>query len=401
VPGVVGAGCAAAWIVLRLAASSLSRAMALAGAGSALVLAIAQVRGVDVDLVAWSAMVLVPTAVAVELAAAALLRRRRAERLVVVGTSAQVQGFGHDVRGSSLQVVGSVLTELDLDDESLGDAAGGGPVVVLAQAPDLLRQAAPDTVLYLGSDPALAREVAWLARYHGAAMGVSPLWRVGSSRVRVRGVGARSVVELPWRGEDRDPWWRVGVERLAAAVLLVVLLPVFAAVAIAICSDDRGPVFYRQERTGLGGRRFRLWKFRTMVVQADVLRSALTSANQYDEGTLFKVPGDPRVTRVGRFLRRSSLDELPQLLNVVTGQMRFVGPRPTSAPATTMSPSYRRRTLVRPGITGLWQVSGRSLLTWEEAVDKDLYYLENRSLLLDLRILARTVPAVLSRRGAY
>jgi lipopolysaccharide/colanic/teichoic acid biosynthesis glycosyltransferase len=191
------------------------------------------------------------------------------------------------------------------------------------------------------------------------------------------------------------------VERLAAAVLLVVLLPVFAAVAIAICSDDRGPVFYRQERTGLGGRRFRLWKFRTMVVQADVLRSALTSANQYDEGTLFKVPGDPRVTRVGRFLRRSSLDELPQLLNVVTGQMRFVGPRPTSAPATTMSPSYRRRTLVRPGITGLWQVSGRSLLTWEEAVDKDLYYLENRSLLLDLRILARTVPAVLSRRGAY
>jgi lipopolysaccharide/colanic/teichoic acid biosynthesis glycosyltransferase len=131
------------------------------------------------------------------------------------------------------------------------------------------------------------------------------------------------------------------------------------------------------------------------------MKAALAAANQYDRGTLFKLRDDPRVTRVGAALRAFSLDELPQLINVVRGDMAQVGPRPTSTPPDQMPPDYRRRTLVKPGLTGLWQVSGRSALSWEESVRLDLLYVENRTIGMDLDILRRTVPAVVSRDGAY
>lgn len=136
-----------------------------------------------------------------------------------------------------------------------------------------------------------------------------------------------------------------------------------------------------------------------MVPNAEKLKA--TMPNQYAKGTLFKMNNDPRVTRIGRFLRKSSLDELPQLINILTGDMALVGPRPTSALVTDMPADYRRRTEVLPGLTGLWQVSGRSTLSWEQSVALDIYYVENRSRALDLYILRRTIPAVLKREGAY
>jgi lipopolysaccharide/colanic/teichoic acid biosynthesis glycosyltransferase len=191
------------------------------------------------------------------------------------------------------------------------------------------------------------------------------------------------------------------LDLVVSLVLLLLAAPVLAAVAVAIALDSPGPVFFQQQRTGYLGTRFGMWKFRTMVPDASALRAALESANQYREGTLFKMADDPRITRVGRWLRRSSLDELPQLLNVVKGEMALVGPRPTSTRFDEMEPEYRRRTLVRPGLTGLWQVSGRSRLSWSDSVRLDLDYLERRSLWLDLSILFRTLPAVLKRDGAY
>jgi lipopolysaccharide/colanic/teichoic acid biosynthesis glycosyltransferase len=165
--------------------------------------------------------------------------------------------------------------------------------------------------------------------------------------------------------------------------------------------DSPGPVLFRQERVGVNGRSFTMLKFRSMVVDADQQLEALRADNISD-GLLFKLRDDPRVTRVGRWLRRLSLDELPQLVNVLTGSMSLVGPRPPlPSEVAAYDSSVRRRLLVKPGLTGLWQVSGRSDLSWDEAVRLDLRYVENWSLVLDLLILWRTGRAVLRRSGAY
>ena len=162
---------------------------------------------------------------------------------------------------------------------------------------------------------------------------------------------------------------------------------------------DGGPAFYRQERVGLGGRRFHMLKFRSMCVDADRMVDNLTNDQ---DSVLFKMRNDPRVTRVGAFLRKYSLDELPQLFNVLTGSMSLVGPRPPlPREVAQYGPAAQRRLLVRPGITGLWQVSGRSDLSWEETVRLDLRYVENWSPALDALILWKTVGAVAASRGAY
>ncbi len=161
-----------------------------------------------------------------------------------------------------------------------------------------------------------------------------------------------------------------------------------------------GPVFFRQPRVGHEGRTFRVWKFRTMYVDAEDRLASLVDQNETD-GMLFKMKQDPRVFPVGRFLRASSLDELPQLINVLKGEMSLVGPRPLPADDGDFLGDVRRRLLVRPGMTGLWQVSGRSDLSWDEAVRLDLYYVDNWSLAYDLSILWRTVGVVLARKGAY
>jgi exopolysaccharide biosynthesis polyprenyl glycosylphosphotransferase len=182
---------------------------------------------------------------------------------------------------------------------------------------------------------------------------------------------------------------------------LVLLTPLLIAIAIAVRISSRGPVIYRSVRPGMAGRPFYCFKFRTMREHADQIQSDLEPLNE-QSGALFKIRHDPRLTRVGRFLRRFSLDELPQLVNVVRGEMSLVGPRPLPLrDFEQLEEWHKKRYLVLPGITGLWQVSGRSELDFDDLVRLDFLYLERWSILLDLSILLKTIPAVLSRRGAF
>ena len=198
-------------------------------------------------------------------------------------------------------------------------------------------------------------------------------------------------------------WYRVKrvLDIAASAGLLVVFSPFFAAVAVLSKMGDPGPVFYISWRVGVGEVTFPCYKFRTMHVGADVMQEELESRNEAD-GCLFKIKDDPRVTRVGRFLRRTSLDELPQLVNVLRGEMSLVGPRPLPLrDVALMDPCYRSRHAVLPGMTGLWQIKGRGSLTARRMMQLDLEYIRTWSLVLDLRILARTLGVVFHRKGAY
>jgi exopolysaccharide biosynthesis polyprenyl glycosylphosphotransferase len=184
-----------------------------------------------------------------------------------------------------------------------------------------------------------------------------------------------------------------------AAFAMVVLSPLLAVIAAAIVFGDGGPVLYRQERVGLHGRRFSVVKFRSMVTTADAQLENLLVHNEVN-GHAFKLTSDPRVTRIGRFLRRSSLDELPQLWNVVRGEMSLVGPRP---PLVREVAGYdvwhRRRLSMKPGITGLWQIEGRREREFDRWVQKDLEYIDRWSTWLDIRIMLRTIPAMLRAEG--
>lgn len=183
-------------------------------------------------------------------------------------------------------------------------------------------------------------------------------------------------------------------------IIIWLVLPVILICALAVRLDSPGPAFFTQQRTGKGGRRFRLIKLRTMVVNAAELKEQLWEFNQLTYPD-FKMENDPRITRVGAFLRRTSLDELPNIFNVLIGHMSLVGPRPTSFPANTYTAWQTARLRVVPGITGLWQISGRSDVDFVERARLDIQYIENRSIWLDLSLLMRTFTAVLARKGAY
>ncbi len=199
--------------------------------------------------------------------------------------------------------------------------------------------------------------------------------------------------------------WRTELKRYmdiaGSALLLFLCLPLFGLVALLIRLDSKGPVFFLQERMGYNKRRFRLIKFRSMVSDAEALQDAVEDQNE-KSGPIFKIRNDPRITRVGRFLRRSSLDELPQLINVLIGDMSLVGPRPLSIrDASRVEESWqKRRFSVKPGMTCLWQISGRSNLSFDEWIELDLKYIDSWSLNLDWWILLKTIPAVLTARGA-
>jgi lipopolysaccharide/colanic/teichoic acid biosynthesis glycosyltransferase len=194
-----------------------------------------------------------------------------------------------------------------------------------------------------------------------------------------------------------------GMDVVIAVVGLALVAPVLVVLALIVKLDSPGPAVFVQTRVGLGGRTFRMLKLRTMRDRADDDKHAVAALSRSNDARLFKIPADPRVTRVGRSVRRWSLDELPQLYNVLVGDMSLVGPRPFIEPEFTGHDTHHfARLMVKPGITGLWQVSGRSdILDFEEVVRLDREYIERWSLSLDLRILARTVPTVLGRRGAY
>jgi len=188
----------------------------------------------------------------------------------------------------------------------------------------------------------------------------------------------------------------------ASAVLLVLLSPLFLGVAVAIRRDSPGPVFFQQIRVGRWGKLFPMWKFRSMYIDAEARKQALQAMNEMDGGVLFKMKNDPRITRVGRVIRKASIDELPQLWNVFQGDMSLVGPRPAlPSEVDQYSLAERRRLEVIPGITCIWQVSGRSDIPFDKQVGLDVEYIESQSFWLDVKLLLLTVPAVVLGRGAY
>jgi exopolysaccharide biosynthesis polyprenyl glycosylphosphotransferase len=183
---------------------------------------------------------------------------------------------------------------------------------------------------------------------------------------------------------------------------LLALLPLFLPLALCIRLDSPGPVLFSQTRIGRRGRPFRCWKLRSMYIDAEERKAALLAGNEMAGGTTFKMRRDPRITRVGRFIRKASIDELPQLWNVLVGDMSLVGPRPpVPMEVKQYTPRQRQRLAVKPGITCIWQVSGRSDIPFEDQVELDIEYISKRSLALDIRLLLSTVPAVLFARGAY
>ncbi|MCH5670926.1 sugar transferase [Streptomyces gilvus] len=251
--------------------------------------------------------------------------------------------------------------------------------------------------------PDRLQRLAWNLEGSDAEMVVAPvLMEVAGPRLHVDAVLGIPLlrVSMPaFTGGRRAV--KAVVDRVGATILLLLFSPLMALVALLVVLDSRGGAFYRQRRVGKDGREFTILKFRTMVTGAHAARAELAELNE-GAGLLFKVRRDPRVTRVGSVLRRYSIDELPQLFNVLTGSMSLVGPRPPlPEESAAYGPDIRRRLLVKPGLTGLWQISGRSDLPWEEAVRLDLRYVEDWSLALDTVILWKTLRAVLHGQGAY
>ncbi|WP_405195784.1 exopolysaccharide biosynthesis polyprenyl glycosylphosphotransferase [Streptomyces anulatus] len=247
------------------------------------------------------------------------------------------------------------------------------------------------------------RQLGWGLHDGGVALSVvSELSGVAAERVRPVTAAGLTLLHIapPLRGGPQAVLKNV-LDRTGALFGLLALTPLLLAVALSIRLSSRGPVFHRQVRQGQHNRPFTMWKFRTMVADAEDLKAQLAASNEVD-GPLFKMRVDPRVTSVGRMLRRTSLDELPQLVNVLLGHMSLVGPRPPlPEEASRYDEREHRRLAVKPGLTGLWQVSGRSDLTWQETVSLDLWYVDNWSVSADLGLLARTVRAVADGRGAY
>ena len=206
-------------------------------------------------------------------------------------------------------------------------------------------------------------------------------------------------------GAEKTPWCVSRTKRamdvFLALLILLLSMPVFIPIAIAIKLEGPGPIFFKQWRTGLLGNRFRMWKFRTMVQDAEKLKDRVMHLNQHSkDGPDFKIVDDPRITKVGKLLRKTSLDELPNLISVLQGHMSLIGPRPTSFGVESYEDWHLVRLTVPPGITGLWQISGRSEVDFDDRVKLDYQYIRNQSAWLDLKILLRTPMSVLGGRGA-
>ena len=263
-----------------------------------------------------------------------------------------------------------------------------------------------DTIAVTNSSELTAsrlRRLGWQLEGSGIDLVVAPaLTDVAGPRIRTRPVAGLPLIHVEPPDLNGGAKLIKGFfDRLIAIVALMLLSPILLLIALAIRLTGRGPILFRQRRVGQDGEEFDVYKFRTMVKNADRMLAKLAEFNETD-GLMFKMKNDPRVTRVGKLLRRYSLDELPQLFNVLAGSMSLVGPRPPlPSEVAQYDGDVRRRLLVKPGITGLWQVSGRSDLSWEDGIRIDLYYVENWSLTADLLIMWKTLGAVLKARGAY
>lgn len=332
-------------------------------------------------------------------------------RVLVVGSPSAVRDLTKSLArepGSEYQVVGACLPGPMRRDRV--EVPGVGAVPTYGDESDVV-----DAVRITGShavavtaterlDGRGIRDLSWELERLDIDLLVSPgVVDIAGPRLQMRPVAGLPLihVEKPqYNGAKR--FQKRLFDLLFSSTVLLFGLPVLLAVGLAVKFTSRGPVFYRQERIGLDGKPFQMIKFRTMVDGADKMVDKLAAQNESDGGVLFKIRQDPRVTPVGRILRKYSIDELPQFINVLKRDMSVVGPRPPLAKEVQSYDDHAmKRLLVRPGITGLWQVSGRSDLSWEDSVRLDLFYVENWSMISDLIIAIKTVRAMLSHSGAY
>ncbi len=361
-------------------------------------------------------LITLPVTVLGTLAGRHLLRARlrRARSRGQCMRSVLVMGYERAVAGlcgqlqrlpqHGMQVVGALLPADRIRPGALRDV--GVPVVgSFADAADAVARTGADTVAVLSCpelDAQALRRLAWTLEKTDTDLIVAPaLMDAAGPRTTIRPIDGLPMlhVEHPELTGARRVVKGL-IDRAMAALILLLLAPVMAVIVVLIRHDSPGPALFRQVRVGQDGRPFTVFKFRTMQQSAEARLAALLALDE-GNGVLFKIRHDPRITRLGRTLRRFSLDELPQLINVLRGQMSMVGPRPPlPAEVELYVPDTLRRLAVKPGMTGLWQVSGRSDLSWEESVRLDLRYVENWSLTSDLIILARTLGAVLRPSGA-
>jgi exopolysaccharide biosynthesis polyprenyl glycosylphosphotransferase len=344
-------------------------------------------------------------------------RRSRGEcvqRILAVGqpsaVTALIETLGR-VRDRRAVVVGCCSVEpFVARQHPEGPADVAGPVPTLGGVEEVasaMETVEADTVAVLPCPELGAtalRRLAWAVEGRAAHFVVIPgLADVVQPRLHVGPVGGLAALHVEHARLSGPALAVKGlVDRVVALSVLVLLAPVLLGIAMLIRATSAGPAIFRQTRVGVNGRAFGFIKFRTMYVGAADSRAELANQNINGDGLLFKVRNDPRVTPVGAFLRRWSLDELPQLVNVVLGDMSLIGPRPPlPEEVAKYGDDVRRRLAVKPGLTGLWQISGRSDLSWDDAVRLDLHYVDNWSLGMDATILIRTIPAVLQRTGAY
>lgn len=320
-------------------------------------------------------------------------------RTIVLGEPVKV---GHVItairraHGSGFEIVGVATSG------HTGPSINGVPVVGgFESITTTMDVADADTVVIAGSDdldPPTMRRLGWdIADRDGNLVVAPALTDVGGPRIHTRPAAGLPLVHVEFPElEGTKRFIKRAFDLVAATLLIVVLSPVMLIITTAVAIDSRGPVIYRQVRAGRRGREFGMLKFRSMAADADDQLASLLDLQGTSDTPLFKVNDDPRISRVGRVLRKHSLDELPQLFNVFVGQMSLVGPRPQRAAEVALyDEAARRRMLVKPGMSGLWQVSGRSTLSWDDALRLDLYYVENWSFTQDIQILFRTIRAVL------
>jgi exopolysaccharide biosynthesis polyprenyl glycosylphosphotransferase len=372
----------------------------------------------DLRLARGYVIIAMPLVTVVDISARYILRQllhrawgrgERLHRVILVGHERAVADMTRrlrDERHHGLGVIGACLPARPNPD---GFPPGLPPIYgALNEVAAAVSRSEADTVLVLSCpeiDGSALRRLAWqLERDEIDLIVASTLVDVAGDRTTIRPVDGLPMlhVEHP-RLKGGARLFKEVFDRVGALVLLILTAPLMAAVAtlVRLAPDSTGRVIFRQERVGKNGRPFILYKFRTMHGDAEARLAELRELNETD-GELFKMRRDPRVTSVGRWLRRLSLDEIPQLVNVLRGDMSLVGPRPPLAREVAGYPAdMRRRLVVKPGLTGLWQVSGRSDLSWEESIRLDLTYVENWSLAMDLAILARTASAVFRSSGAY
>jgi exopolysaccharide biosynthesis polyprenyl glycosylphosphotransferase len=343
-----------------------------------------------------------------------LHRRRKTgeymRRVVAVGHRAAVVDLIRQLRREhyhGMEIVAACLPAMLATGEDAVAEIEGVPVVAdFTGVATVVEETRACTVAVLACpelDGVALRRLAWQLEKDDVDLVVAPaLMDVAGPRTSIRPVAGLPLlhVEHPELSGGRRVV-KTAFDRVGALLALIALSPLLAFIAVAIRMGSKGPALFRQVRVGRDGRDFTVLKFRTMVVDAEQRKAALAQFNEHD-GILFKMRNDPRVTRMGAWLRRYSLDELPQLINVLRGDMSLVGPRPPLPDEVAKyGDDVRRRLVVRPGMTGLWQVSGRADLSWEESVRLDLRYVENWSLTLDLQILWKTWSAVARGSGAY